>query len=145
MIIDAEGFWFGTVDDVAIAISCIEPVFDGYPSCDAGFRTGAYDVSTGETIWERDGYHGSAISGDGHMLAPIANGGSGDARRAHGRTGAGRPGVAGAVRLLDRVLRRRRDRPRRTPRRHRVHRQRRHGEHLPAAVGEPSTVSLELI
>lgn len=75
MLIDAEGFWFGTVDDVVIAISCIEPIFDGFPSCDAGFRTGGYDLATGATIWERDGFHGSAISGDGHVLATTENGG----------------------------------------------------------------------
>lgn len=76
LIVDGEGFWFGVVDDVLLAVTCVRHTITdgGYAQCDQ-FRTGTYDAETGTAIWERDGYHASAISGDGYVLAPMENGG----------------------------------------------------------------------
>lgn len=63
------------VDDVLLAVTCVKhTIIDGYTQCDQ-LRTGAYDVATATAIWERAGYHASAISGDGYVLAPMENGG----------------------------------------------------------------------
>jgi hypothetical protein len=76
LVPDGEGFWFGVVDDVLLAATCARHTItdSGNAQCDQ-FRTGTYEVATGTAIWERDGYHASAISGDGFVLAPEENGG----------------------------------------------------------------------
>ncbi len=76
LIVDGEGFWFGVVDDVLPAVTCVRHTITdvGDAQCDQ-FRTGTYDVATGTAIWERDGYHASAVGGDGFVLAPRESGG----------------------------------------------------------------------